>query len=307
LTLDLARLKDAVSVERVLASRGVALRSQGRRLVGACPLHEGRGERSFVVDPERNLWFCFSACGRGGDVVDLVGLLHGVGVRRALEILAELAGEGPLPPPRPRALPLESASFRPFVRALSLDPRAPLLAAKGIRPETARQFEAGAWRGPGFLEGCVGVRLHDPGGAPLGYAGRRLDPEQARRWGKWKVPTGLPRSRLLYGAHRVREALDGGVVVVVECPWGVMRLGQIGVPAVALLGVHASAVQLGLLAGASRVVVLLDGDKAGREGGRRIRAALGDRALVIDLPDGLDPDDLDDAGLREMVGESFSS
>jgi DNA primase len=193
------------------------------------------------------------------------------------------------------------------VRSLWLDPSAPLLAAKRIRPETARRFEAGSWRGPGFLEGCVGVRLHDPTGAPLGYAGRRLDPVQARDLGKWKMPPGLPRSRLLYGAHRVREALDGGVVAVVECPWGVMRLDQLGLPAVALLGAHASVSQLDLLAGASRVVALLDGDPAGWEGSRRIRAAFGDRAVVIHLPDGLDPDDLDDASLRSLVVASFSS
>jgi DNA primase len=48
------------------------LRRVGKRWVGRCPLpdHEERTP-SFTVHPERNFWYCFGACQRGGDVIDL--------------------------------------------------------------------------------------------------------------------------------------------------------------------------------------------------------------------------------------------
>lgn len=305
--LDFRHLKAAVSIERVLVARGLAdrMRHQGRRLVGPCPIHGGHGQTSFVVDQERNVWFCFSVCATGGDVVDLVRRLDGVGYRQAAETLAALALLSPPSAPRASgpALDRRDPVFRPFTRRLSLEPSSTFLAEKGIRTETAGLFEAGTWPGPGFLQGCVGVRLHDLDGRALGYAGRRLDAEQARRLGKWKVPPRLPKGHLLYNAHRVRADLDGSTVALVECPWGVMRLHQLGQPAVALLGVHLSRHQRDALRGAACVLVLLDGDRAGREGAARIRASLdgqGPAVRVVELPEGQDPDDLADEELRAL-------
>jgi DNA primase len=105
---------------------------------------------------------------------------------------------------------------------------------------TARTFEAGAYYGRGFLQGCIGVRFHDPSGHPIGYAGRRLDCDQARTYGKWKLPPGLPKRLILYGFHRIVNLSDRPLCIV-EGTWGVMRLHQIGVPAVALLGLYLSA------------------------------------------------------------------
>jgi hypothetical protein len=64
----------------------------------------------------------------------------------------------------------------PFVS----QPYTPFLEKKTIHPETVRRFEAGVWSRPGFLNDCSGVRLHDPKGKPIGYAGRRLNPFHCR-------------------------------------------------------------------------------------------------------------------------------
>jgi len=149
-----------------------------------------------------------------------------------------------------------------------------------------------------MLAGCVAVRLFDPKGKPLGYAGRRLDPERARTDGKWRLPYGLPRNTLLYGYHQARQLLHRGVVLV-ECPWGVLRLTQLGIPAVALLGTHLSARQHQLLKRLPRVVVLMDGDKAGKTAARDIHRRLPGTAAVMNLPEGLDPDDLNDHELAK--------
>ncbi len=85
---------------------------------------------------------------------------------------------------------------------------------------------------------------------------------------------------------------------------------QIGFPAVALLGIGLSSTQSQLLCQASRIVLMLDGDDAGRSAGRKITNALTQRSGVwvhrVELPQGLDPDDLSDTDLRHRLHTCFS-
>lgn len=305
--LRFADLRRALTIEHVLVAtdRAGALRRRGRRLVGPCPLHGGDNPTAFVVDLDQDLWYCFTRCAGGGDVVELARRLGGGGYGEAARLLAHLAAlpVGPAPSSGPAAAPSAPppAPFRPFRRRLPLDPAAGFLERKGIRPETARRFESGMYQGAGFCAGCVAVRLHDPQGRPLGYAARRLDPEQARRHGKWKLPPRLPKRRILYGYHRVDDLAAG--LVVVEGPWDVMRLAQLAVPAVAILGTRLSDTQRRLLARAPELVLLLDGDRPGREATARLRRELSQvtRVRVALLPDGLDPDDLVDEHLLDYL------
>lgn len=296
----------AVRIEEVLARRGLlrTLSRRGDRLVGPCPVHCGDSPAAFVVSLSRNIWYCFTRCGGGGDVVELVRRLDGCSYADVAWYLATFAHTEE---PSSNASPaVRSASpqrtFRPFIRPLPLDHDSPWLRAKGIQAQTARLFEAGHYNGPGFLRGCIGVRIHDPDGRPLGYAGRRLNPQEARVCGKWKLPPGLPASRVLYGFHRARPVLAARGLAVVECPWGVMRLAQLDIPAVALLGTHASDEQKRLLTMAPRLTVLLDGDLAGQQGACRLHNELaGHHASVVTLPDGHDPDDLSDRQLAALL------
>jgi hypothetical protein len=231
--------------------------------------------------------------------------MDGKSWRETAEYLSSLAGSNPVVQVRPSAPPANP--FRPFTRRLPLSPDAPLLRQKKIRPETARRFETGSWAGNGFLKNCVGVRLHDTSGHPVGYAGRRIHPADIRRYGKWKFPSGLPKSGLLYNWHRCGSAMKKGLVVV-ECPWGVMRLSQAGIPAVALLGIHLSPVQFELLRKVPRILLMPDGDTAGRNAFRHIGNCLDShtRVRTILLPEGLDPDDLDDLELKKFSSSFLS-
>lgn len=308
--LDLRWLKQKVSIEQVLSHCGAIelLTRKGNRLVGPCPLHGGDNPRAFVVDLEKSCWYCFTRCATGGDIVELVCRLGSFDVREAATYLASLAGQqqtAPLSRPRPHpSTPM--ATFRPFTRRLPLDPNAPLLAQKGIVPLTARRFEAGLYHGRGFLEGCLGVRLHSRDGSPLGYIGRRLDGQQILRLGKWKMPPRLPKSRLLYNLHRLGPPFPSPLILV-EDPWSVMRLSQLGLSAVALLGCSMSPHQHRLLSALPKLLVMLDGDDAGRAASKRITEALRARASVREvlLPHGLDPDDLPDETLESLVRPFF--
>jgi len=301
--LEFRRLKRTVSIARVLADKGwlSRMRTRGPSLVGPCPLHGGDNPGAFVVHREKNLWHCFTGCDAGGDVVELARRLQGGSYTAAALYLASLA-PAPAAPAAPapslgQSMP-RARSFRPFTKRLWLDPKAPFLRKKGIWPQTARSFDVGAFHGHGMLSGCIAVRLFDPRGQPLGYAGRRLDHEQAVIDGKWKFPYGLPRNTLLYGYHRVPRLQKRGVVLV-ECPWGALRLHQLGIPAVALLGTHMSPRQRALLNEVPRVVLLMDGDEPGRSAARAISQRF-PVSVVVDLPDGLDPDDLSDHELARL-------
>jgi len=306
--LDFRYLKQRITIEQVLERNGLTqrLRRRGNMLIGPCPLHGGDNPRAFVVNLERNTWYCFTKCARGGDIVELVRMLGYPGYRDAAGYLASLAGHQPVRLSTPSRSSPTAALFRPFTHRLTLDSEAPMLARKGIDPATARHFEAGTYHGQGFLEGCIGLRLHDPSGRPVGYAGRRLDPGLIHRIGKWKMPPGLPKSRLLYNFHRVGHALQS-TLVLVEGPWSVMRLSQLRLPAVALLGCHLSQHHIELLANVPTLVLMLDGDEAGRVATNRIRHILYPHTtfLTVTLPDGLDPDDLTDDRLLALLRPFF--
>lgn len=301
--LDFQRLKRRVSIEQVLADKALLsqLRRGTGRLVGPCPVHGGDNPNAFVVNLQKNLWRCFTGCDAGGDVVELVRRLDGKTYRQTAQYLAELAQC--LPAVEAERVATSSESFRPFPHRLRLQADVDFLRKKGIRPETARRFDAGLYCNQGFLEGCIGVRLHDPKGSPLGYAGRRLDSQLAVRCGKWKFPPRLPRNQLLFNFHRIRSRLPASTLVVTECAWSVMRLHQIDVPAVALLGLHLAEPQERLLRSASHIVLMLDGDPAGSKAAARLgrRIASFAQAAIASVPQGLDPDELTDQELRDSL------
>jgi DNA primase len=62
--------KAKVSVEELAEHLGTKLRRSGKDLRGRCPIHGGKNPTSFAVEPEKQVWFCYS-CLRGGDVIEL--------------------------------------------------------------------------------------------------------------------------------------------------------------------------------------------------------------------------------------------
>jgi DNA primase len=80
------RIKQEVSLIRLVEKSGVALKAHGKNRIGHCPFHDDKTP-SLVVSPESNLWHCLGACQTGGSVVDWVMKTQGVSFRHAVEIL----------------------------------------------------------------------------------------------------------------------------------------------------------------------------------------------------------------------------
>jgi DNA primase len=84
---ELKRLKEEISVERLVESSGVELKKAGKDFAGKCPFH-GDDTASLVVTPLKNLWHCFG-CSIGGGPIDWVMKKNGVSFRHAVELLRE--------------------------------------------------------------------------------------------------------------------------------------------------------------------------------------------------------------------------
>jgi len=112
---EIERLKNEVSVQRLVESSGIALKKTGKDFTGKCPFHED-DTASLVVTPAKNLWHCFG-CGIGGGPIDWVMRKNGVSFRHAVELLRD--GISSLRPGSGQALAAGSGAIkRTTVRVL---------------------------------------------------------------------------------------------------------------------------------------------------------------------------------------------
>jgi len=305
-TYSFSYLKKHVPIARVLAAYGLdsRLKAKNDQLIGPCPLHGGDNPTAFRVHLERGIWRCFTACG-GGDTVELIRRIHGCSYAQASRHLSRLARDCPSEPTQHQPVARNRSSFfKPFTRSIPLNPKAPFLQdKKKISPDTALRFEAGTATSSLFLKDTVAVRLHDLEGNPLGYCGRQLLIEQIDRFGKWRFPKHFPKAHVLYNAHRAEPFRHWGIIVV-ECPWAAIRVTQAGSPnTVALLGTQLFKSHIDWLSRASSILLLLDGDRPGREASIRIAQALNPLTTVYihHLLEGMEPEDLSDLSLAQLL------
>jgi DNA primase len=305
--MEFANIKRTVPVMRVLEQYRVGgLRRSGKdQWRGRCPLHGGEGPDAFHVNTAKQVFHCF-ACGAGGTVLDLVAGMEQCGVREAAQILVtrwNLAGTD-ASRPSVRCEPTvteKSTALRPLGFALrSVDSRHPYLAARGIWTRTAAEYGIGFYAGPGLLCGRVVIPIHDAAGQLVAYCGRSLDGSEPR----YKFPAGFPKSQALFNLHR---AAAGGeeTVVLVEGFFDCLRVHQAGIRSVvALMGSALSERQRWLLQERFReIVLMLDGDEAGRRASRKVAAQLaGDcRVRVVGVAAGAQPDQLSERMIQQIL------
>ena len=203
---DLQRLKDEVSVQRLIEAAGVELRKAGKDWAGKCPFHAD-DTASLVITPSKNLWHCFG-CQIGGGVVDWVMKLRGVSFRHAVELLKDEAALSSL-----AADPVKRTSVRslPPPVALDADDRALLL-------QVVAYYTLSLKQSPEALAYLQGRGLHHPeliDAFKLGFANRTLG---LRMPDKRRVEGAQMRSRLeRLGVYREsgHEHFNGSLVIPV--------------------------------------------------------------------------------------------
>jgi DNA primase len=304
-------LKAHVGINEVLCAYGLNqnLRQKGDTLCGPCPIHGGDNPTAFRVHLTRNIWNCFTACG-GGDTVDLIRHVKKCSYAKAARYLYQL-----LPDKKPsirNEMPhkiVNAQQFVPFKRTIPLYPHVPFLQkTKNISIKTAIHFETGTSSNNRYLKNKVAVRLHDLIGKPLGYCGRQLKPKDISQYGKWQFPKNFPKKEILYNAHRAVQYRNRGIVVV-ECPWAVMRFYQVGVKnVVGLLGTSVSGRQFDWLVQAPVCLIIMDGDDAGRKAAIEIaqKMYLRTKPFIYILPENMEPEDLSENDIKTITSYFFS-
>jgi DNA primase len=304
--VDFAAVKQSVPLAPLLRRYRVKLRRSGRdQYRGRCPIHGGEGRDAFHANLTRNIFHCFS-CGAGGSVLDFVAAMEGCSLREAALRLHEMAGAidttaAPAACPKQLVTRKSKPPLVPLGFTLrAVDPAHPYSAARGISLATAEQFGIGFYRGAGMFRGRLVIPIHNERGELVAYCGRTLDGTQPR----YRFPAGFPKAEILFNLHRAAAAGQQAVVVV-EGFFDCLKLHQAGVPAVvALMGAALSdSQQRALLEHFQHVVLMLDGDHAGRCASATLAHRLRPHASVrvIHLPDQVQPDQLSTEAIRGIL------
>lgn len=302
---DFAAVKQAVALEAVLRHYQIpGLRRHRDQLQGCCPIHRGQRNDSFRAHLTKNIFQCF-ACQAHGNVLDFVAAMEQCSIREAALRLQQWFGLRSYPATAGRQegelVRKEEGSNRPLRFALTgVERRHPYLANRGIDPATAAEFGVGFYPGPGLMSGRIVIPIRNLHGQLVAYAGRALDDRPP----KYKLPAGFRKALELFNLPRAM-ATGARIVIVVEGYFDCVRVHQAGFPGVvALMGSSLSAAQeSGLRRHFEGIVLMLDGDAAGRAASEAVATRLsGWRSVqVVRVPDGSQPDQLSPATLRQLL------
>ena len=332
------RVRDAVDITDVVGSY-IALRRQGKAMVGLCPWHDD-SRPSLQVNQERQTYRCW-VCDVGGDVFNFLMRMERVEFREALEQLADRAGitipkgRGGLAADDKAALwkALSWAADR-FHDCLRLHPEAEparaYVAGRGLTPATIDRFQIGyapqSWdwllrqaaaagiaaadllrtglaverqgRSGHYdrFRGRVMFPIRDPQGRCVAFGGRVLpgSDDPAKYINSPETPL-FSKSSMLYGLDTAREAMtQSRRAIVVEGYTDCLAARQAGIDdVVAVLGTALGERHAKLLRRyADRIVLVLDGDAAGRRRANEILDVLLAEPIdvrIARLPAGVDP------------------
>jgi DNA primase len=174
------------------------------------------------------------------------------------------------------------------------------LAERGISKETALTFGVGLYTGPGLMHRRLVIPIHNAAGELIAYCSRSVDQIEPR----YRVPPGFAKSEVLFNLHRA-AATEERSVVMVEGFFDCMKVHQAGIQAVvALMGTVLYEPQCCALLGRfPELILLLDGDVAGRRAAKIIAAKLRSscQVHVIELPVSVQPDQLSMQEIREFL------
>jgi len=312
--VDFGAVKETVSLEAVLRHYQVpGLRRHRSQLEGCCPIHRGQRDDSFRASLSKNVFHCF-ACQAHGNVLDFVAAMERCSIREAacrlqrwfgVATSVASANSGGTPAPgraRKGELVREKEGCNPPLHfALTdVDTSHPYVQQRGIERKSAAEFGVGFYSGPGLMSGRIVIPIRNASGEIVAYAGRAPD----GRLPKYKLPAGFRKAWELFNIHRA-AATSSRTVIVVEGYFDCLRVHQAGFPfVVALMGSALSANQERVLTGRfERVILMLDGDAAGRAASQVIGTRLSAKCSVVlvHVPEGMQPDQLPSAAIQELI------
>lgn len=177
--IDFADIKARVSIEEAVQKLGLQVAKSNNQLRGVCPACKSGGPRALAITPAKNLFYCFSAQA-GGDQLQLVAHIKGVGVKEAAEWLGGTVTANGTEQYGTVSKQRASDGFK----ALDyLEPDHDAVAAVGFEPDVARALGIG-YAGKGLMRGTVAIPIRLVDGSLAGYIGVT----EAKLPTRWHLP-----------------------------------------------------------------------------------------------------------------------
>jgi DNA primase len=217
--VDFQKIKETVTIVQVLDMLGIKhLKPHGQALRGVCPICQIGNDRTFVVTPAKNSFFCFSEK-MGGDIIELAARFYRIPQKEGAQRIAQHFGQTgttAVTPPNSATKPppdAHASGFDPKVYQASLDPAHAALKDCGAQEQTIRDFDGG-YCTRGLNRGRLVLPIHDGAGTILAFMGLALKGEQP----DILFPKGFEPPNF-FNLHRVGP----GSLYLVQTPRDVLR------------------------------------------------------------------------------------
>ena len=261
-----------------------------------CPFHGNHRTPAGEVDKNNGTFYCFS-CHKVADIYELIMFVAKKTYFEAARLIKKNEVDSDLRSEIVSKL-IEKPDYIEYDKyvidrlaedAISTHRAVGYFNNRSISKESMQKFALGY----SSKRDMVTVPVHSPDGVLVGFVGRSVEGKD------FKNTPGLPKSKVLFNLHRVKSS---NRVFVVESSFDVIRLDQVGLPAVATLGANVSNIQVDLLRKYfNNIYVIADNDEAGGNMKERILEKVGSRVSVIQLDKQYkDIGDMDDEAIRKI-------
>jgi DNA primase len=284
-------------IKRIITGSGIDIQSEvDSDYIIFCPFHANNRTPAGEIDKNNGTFFCFS-CQKIADLVEFIMHTTGRTYFESVRFIKSKEQEGNLEQEINKQL-YKKPDFVPYDELILKRLYNQLVTSERAKDYFRyRKIESTSWSkfslGYSEKQDMVTVPVHSPDGIPVGFVGRSIKGKE------FKNTPGLPKAKTLFNLNRVKTA---DKVYVVESSFDVIRLDQVGFPAVATLGANVSNIQIELLQKYfNNIIVIADNDEAGGNMKDKIIEKLGSRVSVIQLNKQYkDIGDMDDTSIKEL-------
>jgi len=289
----------AEQVRRVILGSGISIESEvDSDYIIFCPFHNNYRTPAGEISKERGTFFCFS-CQTSKSLPELVMYVTQKTYFESIRMIESFTTESnisstidSLLQDQPEYVSFDELMIRRLNQQALDSPRAMrYYEGRRISENSVKKFLLGY----SDKQDMVTIPMHSPDGAVVvGFVARSVEGKEFKNTPK------LPKSKILFNLHRAKKH---STVYVVESSFDAIRLDQNGLASVATLGANVSRTQTDLLTKYfNSVIVVADNDEAGKEMQAKISERLGNRAILINIPDRFkDIGDMTDSDIQELA------
>jgi len=266
-------------IKRVLIGSGVTIESEvGSDFIIFCPYHNNTRTPAGEVSKESGLFFCFS-CQQTAELQELIMKMTGRSYFESIRFIKSKEKETNIEDLVNKKLykPKEFIQYDELLikrlnnQALESPRALRYFEGRKITKMSIEKFALGY----SDKQDMVTIPVQSPDGMTIGFVARTIEGKE------FKNTPGLPKSKILFNLHRVKQS---NKIYVVESSFDAIRLDQVGMPAVATLGANVSKNQIELLEKYFNEICLIsDNDEAGKSMSKKMTDKLKSRVSIIQL------------------------